>query len=80
MLHGHASQVCALDWQSAGDRLVSAGRDGGLAVWAPGAKGTSVSPVLTAEVGARVTGLRWTGESVAFATVEGRVGVLPVAT
>jgi WD40 repeat protein len=76
MLPGHASQVCALDWQSTGDRLASAGRDGEVAVWAPGPKGTRTAAVLTADAGARVTGLRWTGDELAFGTVEGRVGVL----
>lgn len=78
MLPGHSSQVCALDWQRDGELLASAGRDGGLAVWAPGPKGTGAAPVLTADAGARVTGLRWTGQGLAFATVEGRVGVLAV--
>lgn len=76
MLPGHASQVCALDWQPLGDRLASAARDGELAVWAPGPKATRTASVLTADAGARVTGLRWTGDDLAFGTVEGRVGVL----
>jgi len=78
MLPGHDEQVCALVWEPTGDRLASAGRDGGLAVWAPGPKATRTTPVFTTAAGARVTGLGWCGAALAFGTVHGQVGMLVV--
>lgn len=75
-LPGHEAQVSALHWQPRGDRLASGGRDGGLAIWQPGPKGTRTAAVARADADGRVTSVRWAGPSLLFGTVEGRVGAL----
>ncbi|WNV76977.1 WD40 repeat domain-containing protein [Geodermatophilus sp. DSM 44513] len=73
-LPGHDAQLSALAWQPTGDLLASAGRDGGLAVWAP-ATVTRRVPRLDLDAGARVTALAWSpdGARVAAGTREGAV-------
>jgi len=73
MLPGHEAQVSALAWQPTGDLLASAGRDGGVAVWAPGPKGRHVEPRRRVDLGSRVTTLAWSpaGDRVLAGLVDG---------
>lgn len=75
-LPGHDAQLSALAWQPTGDLLASAGRDGGVAVWSPGAPGPARGRArIRTDAGARVTGLAWSrdGGRVAAGTVDGAV-------
>ncbi|TQN43686.1 WD-40 repeat-containing protein [Blastococcus colisei] len=71
-LPGHDAQLSALAWQPTGDLLASAGRDGGVAVWAPGTPARR-TPRLRLDARSRVTSLAWSpdGTRVAAATVDG---------
>lgn len=59
--------------QRTGDLLASAGRDGGVAVWAPGPKGRHVEPRRRVDLGRRVTALAWSpaGDRVLAGAVDG---------
>lgn len=75
MLPGHDEQVSALAWQPTGDVLASAGRDGGLALWAPGPKARHTDPLLRTQLPGRVTTLSWhpDGALIIAGTVTGDV-------
>ena len=65
-LPGHDAQLSALAWQPTGDLLASAGREGGVAVWSPGAPGPARGRArIRTDAGVRVTGLAWSRDGVA---------------
>jgi WD40 repeat protein len=75
MLPGHDVQISALAWQPTGDLLASAGRDGGMALWAPGPSARHTEPCSRLHLGSRVTALVWSpdGTRVVAGTVDGAV-------
>jgi WD40 repeat protein len=79
MLPGHDAQVSALAWQPTGDLLASAGRDGGVALWAPGPKGRHTEARRRLDLPDRVTTLAWSrdGTRVVAGTVEGDLVAVP---